>query len=131
LSEQIQLITSPDVVRKAVQNFKLASLGCFQKKRLSEDGLVKDIIDHLVATCNPSSKVLSLTFRGTAPEDCDAVVKAIVASYQDSVKETHEAKLLRQLPSESVISKSPLAMRAAYVAEKVREKVRRFKASLR
>jgi uncharacterized protein involved in exopolysaccharide biosynthesis len=112
------IVTSPRVVKQAVIKDNLLSLASFQNddfppkallKSLSwsivgetpakapEDALTERIIkDHLFVNADPrkgqgksSSNVLVVTFRGKVADDCPKVVNAIVASYQDFLRDTY------------------------------------------
>jgi uncharacterized protein involved in exopolysaccharide biosynthesis len=117
LSTHMLLITSRQVVGRAIEKCNLQNLEQFQDKGglkrdvtdwasrtllgvepdgQREDRLTTAIIDSLVVTrdaqrpgINPSNEVINLSFRGHVPGDCPKVLNAIIGSYQEFLQETY------------------------------------------
>ncbi len=118
LSTHILLITSPRVILQAVRKGDLGSLDQFHSRGgltknvahwishsllgqpeagpPSEEKMAHEIIRALVVGrdaqrpgISPSNEILNLSFRGRAAADCPRVLEAIIASYQDFLKETY------------------------------------------
>lgn len=117
LSTHILLITSRRVIVQAIEKSDLQSLEQFRDQsgigqRVSEwvglsifaaepegrreDQLATDIINSLVVSrdaqrpgFSPSNEILNLSIRGKVAADCPKILDAIIASYQDFLKETY------------------------------------------
>ena len=115
LPTHMMVIASPKVVKQAVVKNDLQSLESFQKKDNSarqlidsitrslfgdkpkgspEDGLAKAIIGSLVCEIpkpgvTPSHEIMDISYRSKQPEDCRTVLNAVLASYQDFLKDTY------------------------------------------
>jgi capsular exopolysaccharide synthesis family protein len=116
LATHMLLIVSPRVVERAVAKADLAKLAQFRKGAsptrqlaaalplLPADGteggsevlVAREIIACLTVSSdaqrpgmNPSNEVLNLSFRSKAADDCPQVLNAVIASYQDFLKETY------------------------------------------
>lgn len=115
LPTHLMVFSSPKVVKQAVVKNNLQSLEGFQKqpnsaqqlidsithslfgekpKGAPEDGLTKSIIGSLVCEIpkpgvTPSHEILDVSYRSKNAEDCRAVLNAVIASYQDFLKDTY------------------------------------------
>jgi capsular exopolysaccharide synthesis family protein len=117
LATHILLITSPRIAKQAVANQNLSTLGIFQKsdplasvidapsryflgekpKGSKEDAVANRIVQSLRASSDvakpgtpPSHEVLTVSIQGSVDQDCDKVLEAVIASYQDFLKETYQ-----------------------------------------
>src|SRR6266852_6274221 len=117
LGTHILLITSPRIAKQAVTNRNLETLDIFQKqdpvanlvdspsryisgnpsKGSPEDALASRIVGSLKASSDttkpgtqPSHEVLTVSFQGSSSDDCSKVLDAVIASYQDFLKETYQ-----------------------------------------
>src|SRR5437773_2306317 len=115
LPTHLMVIASPKVVKHAVLKSDLQSLQSFQKKDNSaqklmdsitrsllgdkpkgapEDGLTKSIIGSLVCEIpkpgvTPSHEIMDISCRTKEPDDCRAILNAVIGSYQDFLKVTY------------------------------------------
>src|SRR5262245_8389424 len=116
LSTHMLLITSWEVVERAVKAEKLETLRCFSRdgvldraksavshlllgpgRPISEqERVTQEIVDSLIVSRDaqkpgtpPSNEVMIVTFRGTDADDCKKVLDAVVASYKSFLKETY------------------------------------------
>jgi polysaccharide biosynthesis transport protein len=117
LSTHMLLITSRRVIEQAIEKGDLQSLEQFRERggiRQSladwvsvsifeaepegrrEQQLATDIINSLVVSrdaqrpgISPSNEILNLSFRGKVAADCPRILDAIIAAYQDFLKETY------------------------------------------
>jgi uncharacterized protein involved in exopolysaccharide biosynthesis len=146
LSTHMLLITSRRVIARAIEKGDLNNLEQFQDKggfrrELSdwvngsmlgaesegrrEEKLTTDIIKHLMVTrdaqkpgVSPSNEVINLGFRGKVAADCPKVLDAIIASYQEFLKETYRntnaetLELIEQ--ARDMVQKDLQAKEAAY-----------------
>jgi capsular exopolysaccharide synthesis family protein len=147
LGTHILIMTSPRIAKQAVANGKLQELHVFQKqdplaklaslpsrfvssdkpKGSPEDALASRIAGSLKASVDvarpglpPSHEVLTVSFQGTVNEDCNKVLEAVIASYQDFLKETYQdvnAETLELITrARDVLQKDIETKEAAYLA---------------
>jgi uncharacterized protein involved in exopolysaccharide biosynthesis len=146
LSTHMLLITSRRVIARAIEKGDLPNLEQFQDKGgfrreiadwlagsmvgaesegRREEKLATDIINSLVVTrdaakpgISPSNEVINLGFRGKVAADCARVLDAIIASYQEFLKETYRntnAETLELIDQARVMVQKELeAKEAAY-----------------
>jgi polysaccharide biosynthesis transport protein len=95
LSTHILIITSPEIVGQAIEEGRLANLPCLRGKREP----VREILDSLQVTRDPpkpgvvpSNEILNLSFRGRNRDDCAPVLKSIIDSYLEFLKETYRSQ---------------------------------------
>lgn len=95
MSTHRALISSPVVVRRAIEESELESLPAFAKLPSMADR-VATIIDGLSVSGGSrisgrgADNILTLSYRGPDPYDCVHVVNAIVASYQSYLEEKYD-----------------------------------------
>jgi capsular exopolysaccharide synthesis family protein len=88
LATQIILLRSPLIIRKAVERHKLAALPSF--------GGIADPTGQIIGGINitraeEKATVLDLTFRAANPQDCAAVLDAVLESYQEFLGDTQRS----------------------------------------
>ncbi len=91
LSTHMLVLTSPLIVGRAVKSHDLASLPSFR----GVEDVTARIIDGLTASRAGSRdardpNVIVLTYEGPQPQDCRAVLGAVIQSYQDFLSATYE-----------------------------------------
>jgi len=80
LATQILLLRSPVIVGRAVEEHDLRSLDSFQGMK-NPTGAIIGRLEASPAS-EGSGQVISLTYVGTKPEDCAAVLNAVIQSYE-------------------------------------------------
>ncbi|NUQ62832.1 MAG: polysaccharide biosynthesis tyrosine autokinase [Pirellulales bacterium] len=91
LSAQQALLSSPLVVRKAVEDGKLERLRSLQTREPDADPAAAIIGGLTVSRDSEDGSghaLLTLSYRGSEPADCKVIVEAIVASYKAHLAET-------------------------------------------
>lgn len=96
LSAQQALLSSPLIVRKAVQAGELHRLKSLEAVSLETGGdPTGAVIGGLTVTRNSDDRaehaLLTVAYRGPDPEDCKAVVEAVVASYRQYLAESQSS----------------------------------------
>ena len=95
LASHQQIVRSPFIIRQAIREQRLDLLPTFERVRKNTDpeGLLY-VIDNLESVVGdedaPNSengKVLQVTFRHCAADECGAILKGVVASYERFVRE--------------------------------------------
>jgi len=147
LATHMLLITSPRIARQAVTNRNLETLEIFNKKDplaavidspsryisgnrpkgSPEDALANRIVGSLRASSDtmkpgtaPSHEVLSVSFQGNVSEDCSKVLDAVIASYQDFLKESYQdvnAETLELITRARDVLQKDIATKEAAYAE--------------
>jgi capsular exopolysaccharide synthesis family protein len=90
VSVHVALLKSPNFVRRAVQKHKFTELRSFQGLRDPTNRVVSSLYvsrDNKGPVGSPTS-VMSLSFRGQYPKDCQVVLTKIIDSYQEFLDET-------------------------------------------
>ncbi|HVV98696.1 MAG TPA: polysaccharide biosynthesis tyrosine autokinase [Planctomycetaceae bacterium] len=95
MATHLQIVRSPFIVRQAVREQRLDLLPTFERVRKAEDpeGLwyvINNLESKVGDEESPDSekgKVLQVTFRHSSPDECGAILKAVIASYERFVRE--------------------------------------------
>jgi capsular exopolysaccharide synthesis family protein len=95
LATHMQIISSPRIVRRALEQRKLESLPSILEQLEEDQEPIDYVIENLEVArggegAARGAHVLTASFRHTSPEDCAAVLNAIVESYQDFLGETFQ-----------------------------------------
>jgi len=91
VSTQILLITSPEVVQDAIEQGQLGALASLK----GEENPLATVIENLEAeqaggrgVVDPN--VMQISYRGLNPDDCAAVLQAVIESYQEFLGGTYD-----------------------------------------
>lgn len=95
LATHIELFQSPRVIQQAIDQADLLKLPTLAKVVANDGSPVRHIIKNLEVTRGGEGKakdasVLAATYKGPSPEDCAAILEAIVSSYERFLKGTFE-----------------------------------------
>ncbi len=91
LSTHMLLLCSPKIVGEAVEEHDLASLPSLQAAADPTTAIIRRLkASRAGGRTAPDPNVIDLTYEGLNPEDCAAVLNAIVKTYQDFLAETYE-----------------------------------------
>ena len=97
LATHIQIFQSPRVVRHAIAQHQLERLPTFRERAALSEGFdpVRMVVSNLQVRSGGEgqardARVLRASFRGTSPQDCAAVLLALVESYQHFLGETFQ-----------------------------------------
>ena len=92
VATQLILIKSPFIIERAVKKRELQNLRSFQGKgdpvEMIRSGLGAEREKDGSGSQN---NIINLTYKGTVAEDCPAVLKAIIGSYQDFLDEKYKS----------------------------------------
>ncbi len=97
LATHIQIFQSPRVVRRAIEQHRLERLPTFRERAALSEGFdpVRMVVSNLQVRSGGEgqardARVLRAAYRGTSPQDCAAVLAALVESYQHFLGETFQ-----------------------------------------
>jgi len=88
LSAQQALLSSPLIVRRAVEEARLHRLDSLEGEADPVAAIIKNLRVTRDSEARSGHALLSLGYRSTVPEDCKAVLEAIVAGYKGYLAET-------------------------------------------
>jgi polysaccharide biosynthesis transport protein len=93
LAEHVALIKSPLIVDRAVKSGNLRSLKSFAGLNNPTNAIIGSLSITRDSTTNPleSNHILKLSVSGADPEDCRAVLKAVLESYKHFLEETYRS----------------------------------------
>ncbi len=91
LAEHMVLIKSPLIIDRAVKSGKLRSLKSFAGLANPTNAIIGSLSITRDSTTNPleSNHILKLSVSGADPEDCRAVLNAVLESYKQFLEETY------------------------------------------
>jgi capsular exopolysaccharide synthesis family protein len=87
IATQVMLLRSPLIVEAAIKKYDLASLPIFAGGADPVDLIVGGLD---VKRADEKASVLDLTFTSGGAEDCQKILQAIIASYEEFLQETHQ-----------------------------------------
>jgi len=96
MTTHAQVVTSPVIIRAAVEQSKLELLPLFADENIPKEHVIGMIGESLTAgraggRDHPDSQVLQVTFQCTSPQAATIVVNAIVQSYQEFLGKSYQA----------------------------------------
>ncbi len=88
-SSHAALLHSPLIVERAVKEHDLQQLPSLAGQG-DPAGLINSNLSVGVAQNGSANPILNLSYRGAAPEDCRAVLNAVIHSYEKFLSETYQ-----------------------------------------
>jgi capsular exopolysaccharide synthesis family protein len=89
IATHMKIICSSGIVNRALQQAELLSLPSILDRLKEDDTPVDYVIKNLTATrSGDGASVLSVAFRHTDKRDCATVLEAVIAEYQNFIRET-------------------------------------------